>query len=145
MKALCVRQPYAEFIAAGLKTLEVRTWSTPYRGPLLLVASGALAGDWADWHVDGHPDPDVTLPRGAAVCVVTLTDVIRPAPVLEDADGNATDDDARTEQERLACCTVFDDMFLWVLANPIRLAEPFPVRGKLKIFDVDVESPIRPV
>jgi hypothetical protein len=38
MKALTVRQPYAGLIAAGVKTIEVRSWVTHYRGPLLIHA-----------------------------------------------------------------------------------------------------------
>ena len=39
MKALSVKQPWANMIAAGQKTIETRTWMTPYRGPLLIVSS----------------------------------------------------------------------------------------------------------
>jgi hypothetical protein len=40
MKALSVRQPYAALICAGVKTVENRTWTTDYRGKLLIHASG---------------------------------------------------------------------------------------------------------
>lgn len=39
MKALSVRQPAANKIAAGEKTIELRTWATNYRGPILIVSS----------------------------------------------------------------------------------------------------------
>lgn len=39
MKALSVKQPWANMIAAGEKTIETRKWYTPYRGPLLIVSS----------------------------------------------------------------------------------------------------------
>ena len=39
MKALSVRQPWANRIAAGAKTLEIRTWQTRYRGDLLIASS----------------------------------------------------------------------------------------------------------
>lgn len=38
MRALTIRQPWASLIAAGVKTLETRSWSTRYRGPLLIHA-----------------------------------------------------------------------------------------------------------
>ena len=38
MKALSVRQPWAELIVAGLKDVENRTWRTDYRGPVLIHA-----------------------------------------------------------------------------------------------------------
>lgn len=39
MKALSVRQPWANMIASGEKTIETRKWCTDYRGPLLIVSS----------------------------------------------------------------------------------------------------------
>ena len=38
-KAISVKQPWANMIAAGEKTIETRTWKTSYRGPLLIVSS----------------------------------------------------------------------------------------------------------
>jgi|688.fasta_scaffold494623_2 hypothetical protein len=37
--ALSVKQPWAALIAAGLKTIEVRTWATRLRGPVLIHAA----------------------------------------------------------------------------------------------------------
>jgi hypothetical protein len=39
VKALSVKQPWANMIALGEKTIETRTWATPYRGQLLIVSS----------------------------------------------------------------------------------------------------------
>lgn len=39
MKALSVKQPWANLIASGEKTIETRKWSTDYRGDLLIVSS----------------------------------------------------------------------------------------------------------
>ena len=37
--ALSVKQPWAALLAAGVKVVEVRTWPTPRRGPILIHAS----------------------------------------------------------------------------------------------------------
>ncbi|HEY1074079.1 MAG TPA: ASCH domain-containing protein [Patescibacteria group bacterium] len=39
MKAISLKQPYANWIAEGKKTLETRTWATKHRGNLLIVSS----------------------------------------------------------------------------------------------------------
>lgn len=39
MKALSIKQPWANLIASGEKTIETRLWPTDYRGPLLIVSS----------------------------------------------------------------------------------------------------------
>lgn len=57
MKALTIRQPWASLIAHGVKTIETRSWSTKYRGPLAIHAGHRWDVGWgthALWH-----DPDV--------------------------------------------------------------------------------------
>lgn len=39
MKALTLWQPWAALVAAGVKTIETRSWGTDYRGPLAIHAS----------------------------------------------------------------------------------------------------------
>jgi predicted transcriptional regulator len=39
MKGLSLKQPYAELIVAGKKTIELRKWNTRYRGRFLVHAS----------------------------------------------------------------------------------------------------------
>ena len=59
LKALSVRQPFANLIADGSKTIEVRTRGTTHRGPLLICSTKR---------------PDVPPPAGCAVAVVNLVD-----------------------------------------------------------------------
>lgn len=61
MKAISVREPYASLIMDGKKTIETRTWTTNYRGKLLICASK-------------YPR---TKNSGKALCVVDLVK-IRP-------------------------------------------------------------------
>lgn len=42
MKALTLHQPWASLLAAGHKTIETRSWSTPYRGPIAIHASAKV-------------------------------------------------------------------------------------------------------
>jgi len=60
IKALSVRQPWASLIAEGTKTIELRTWRTSYRGPLLICASKYKKSRG---------------PKGVAVAIVDLVDV----------------------------------------------------------------------
>lgn len=41
MKALAIKQPWAWLIVNGYKPVENRTWSTKFRGPLLIHASAS--------------------------------------------------------------------------------------------------------
>lgn len=129
MKSLSVRQPWATFIAQGWKTIEVRTWRTDHRGPLLICAAKGADLPAGVTHIeeDGELIP---LPRGVALCLVDVVDC-RP---LVTADAAA----ANLEPEDLAGYA-----WAWVLANP-RPVEPVPIRGKLSLFEVD-GSAINPI
>ena len=39
MKCLSIKQPYAELLVSGKKTIELRTWNTKFRGEFLIHAS----------------------------------------------------------------------------------------------------------
>ncbi len=67
MKALSIKQPWANKIALGEKTIETRTWQTKYRGPLLIVSS---------------KKPDIP-PAGQALALAELVDC-RPMSVLDE-------------------------------------------------------------
>ncbi len=41
MKAISLKQPWANLVACGYKTLETRTWATSYRGDLLICSSAS--------------------------------------------------------------------------------------------------------
>ncbi len=47
MKALTVMQPWATLVALGAKRIETRSWSTSYRGPLAIHASGRISREAA--------------------------------------------------------------------------------------------------
>lgn len=109
MRALSVRQPWPELIARGVKSLEIRSWTTRYRGPLLIVSGVAR-------HALGPADVDG--PRGCAICLVDLVDVRESTP-----------DDA----ERCGGFAPPLGSFSWVLRDPRRV-EPVRVVGRLGLF-----------
>jgi hypothetical protein len=112
MLALSVRQPWASLIASGRKSIEVRTWGTRHRGPLVICASRSRAR--------GGQVPDGDGPRGCTVVLVDLVDV-RPWG-LEDLGA------AMYQPERPALA--------WVLSNPRPLIET-PVCGRLSLWAID--------
>ena len=59
MKAISLRQPWANLVATGKKTIETRKWSTNYRGDLVICSS---------------QNPKIK-PYGKALCIVELYDV----------------------------------------------------------------------
>lgn len=151
MKALSLWQPWALLIAIGAKRFETRSWDTPYRGPLVICASKKgldrrtlnsflseevfaralepLRGS-SPWSSPSDPVSAWDLPYGDALCVVDLVKCIRtiymglevsPAEIHADAP--------------------FGDFspgrYAWKLDNLRAFKEPFPVRGRQGLFDID--------
>jgi predicted transcriptional regulator len=59
MKAISIKQPYANAIVNGSKTVEFRSWRTNYRGPLVIASSQS---------------PKIK-PWGCAIGIVDLVDI----------------------------------------------------------------------
>lgn len=124
MKALSILQPWAELIVAGHKPVENRTWSTSYRGPLVIHAgkrhcksshmAALLACDAADLD-DTVIMSLLDAPKGGIVGVVDLVDI------------------TRSHESVFAA----DNYYHWVLSNPRRLSF-MPFKGRLGLFDVEV-------
>jgi len=111
MKAISIRQPFAEAILRGVKTTEYRTWPTKYRG-LILVHAGLSRADLS-YCKDYGVKPD-QLVFGAI------------AGTVEIADCQAVDDPE----------TGAIESWDWLLANPRPFARPVFYKGGLKFFKV---------
>ncbi|MGN0600085.1 MAG: ASCH domain-containing protein [Oscillospiraceae bacterium] len=110
MKALSVRNPFAHFIFCGEKEFEFRTWKTDYRGDLLICSSA-------------EPKIVNTI-SGHALCVVQLNEIFE-----------VTKDNYR--KFGLYKRELPDGkLYAWQLTN-VRIIKPFPVKGKLNLFNVD--------
>lgn len=93
MKALTLWQPWASLIALGVKTIETRSWSTSYRGPLAIHAAkgNCQAGQIGEFDVEkdnprgtapafllrGPIDWPYRLPLGEVVATCRLVDCVR--------------------------------------------------------------------
>ena len=107
MKAISVMPYYCMQIFCGEKTIEWRSWKTPHRGDLLFCASA--------WREPGCV-------AGHALFVANLYDVVPFA--RKHLDG--------------ACMDFVPDPegYAWLLKD-VRPVEPFPVKGKLHLYEVD--------
>lgn len=112
-KALVVKQPYAEDLATGAKTIEVRSRRTNYRGDVLICSSKS-------------PKIPPYL-NGACLALVELYDV-KPISEFTPEDWNAT----RIPIEKRKTIT---KGYGWLMRNPRRVIE-FPVHGQLGLFNL---------
>lgn len=109
-RALSVRQPWADLITDGRKTIENRSWAPRYRGLLLVHASKTV-----DWTAVRRCMPgDYSPITGAIIGSVRLIDITT---------------DGRESAWR-------DPIYRygWVLAAAQRFADPIPYRGQCGLF-----------
>ena len=122
MKVLTVRQPWAWAIAEGYKTVENRTWSTSYRGPILIHAgtSSASMREGRAYlerlRIEAPPAEDLTY--GAVVARVELVDCLPLADV-----------------DRIRH-PFAEGPFCWRLDDVVAV-EPVAMTGRLGLFTVD--------
>ena len=86
MKALTLWQPWAHFVAAGIKEIETRSWQTSYRGPLAIHSAKEIPTDvLPTWHrlMRLVPMPYRCQPKdvdtGCICAIVQLVDIL-PVP-----------------------------------------------------------------
>jgi hypothetical protein len=127
IKALSVRQPWANLIIEGRKTMDLRTWSTTHRGPLAIYASLEVEKEACKLHgVDVK-----TLTTGAVIGMVDLTDVLPLTKKSYD----------ESQKKHLAGRNYREGLYGWVVKNPRPLDPPQVARGRLHLFDVTVADP----
>lgn len=119
--AISIKQPWAELILRGKKKIEVRNWTSPYRGRLYLhtgkVADGYRAISW------GMAD----VFRGGYIGIIELAAVI---PFTEE----------RWEQWRdqhLSDGPYRSGLYAWMIRNPRRFATPVPGPGQVNVYYPD--------
>lgn len=109
MKALSVRNPWAQLIFQCEKTFEYRTWKTNYRGDLLICSTA-------------NPKIKDTI-CGHAMCVVRLNDIIE-----------VTKDNYHEFEDDLTPDDI--GIYAWQLTD-LRYIQPFPIKGKQGFANVD--------
>lgn len=126
LKCLSIRQPWAWWIVNGHKCVENRTWSTSYRGLLLIHAGKTIdksAYAWAAENGIDVPD-DEQLVRGAIIgsaWLVGCQDLASDPAVLE----------KHAPWAFGPRC--------WLLEQPRVLDEPVAYKGRLGLFDVGAD------
>lgn len=124
LRALSIRQPWAEAIMNGRKSIELRSWTTSYRGALLIHAGKTRS------RVRLRGSAESNLFRGGYIGLVDLIDI-----KLLDAH------DWEQYRNRHLGESVWPGSVLygWFLANPRRFATPVPAKGKLGLYVIPPE------
>jgi ASCH domain len=116
--ALSVRQPWAELIISGQKTIELRKWAADYRGQMWLHA-----GKRQDPQLEAQFGLSAAF-RGGFIGVVELSAIV-PMDSRRWSSWLERHRDAGRYQP---------GMFGWILQNARRLKAPIPAPGALGLF-----------
>lgn len=130
-QAISLWQPWASLIALGVKRFETRSWTTNYRGPLVICAAKRWNAELKEFAEVFSADFDLglsALPLGCALAVADLTRIYR----TEDA---APDQSAR----ELAFGDWSPGRYCWRMDNVRPFPEPIPVKGAQGLFTVELE------
>jgi ASCH domain-containing protein len=125
MKCLSLKQPYAELLVSGKKTIELRKWNTSFRGKFLVHASKNIDKERLDFPGIDHNK----LISGAVIGAAILYDVKQYRDKTElEADKNKHLADAK----QFGFCK-----YGFMIKNAHRFRRSIPYPGMLKFFQVD--------
>ena len=120
VSALSIRQPWAELILRGKKTIEVRSWDTTYRGKLYLHTGKVPAYKALDLGLQ-----DLFL--GGYVGTIELASTVAFTPDLWE----------QWRELHLSDGPFRQGLIAWMIRNPRRFKNAIPGPGALKIFQPD--------
>jgi len=127
MKCLSIKQPFAELIVSGKKTIELRTWNTKFRGEFLMHASQKLDKEICQLY---NLDPNL-LVRGAVIGKAILYDVKEYKSKKE----FLADRNKHLAPERYA-----DHNYGFLIKDALRFDKPIYIPGRLNFFNVELRQ-----
>ena len=125
MKALSLIQPWATLVLTGAKGFETRSWTTTYRGPLLIHAAKGFPVFARDFCISVTDLTPTELPFGAIIGRVVLKNIYR------------TEDLAPTLTAlELLYGDYLTGRWAWELVEAEAFEHPIPYKGALGLFEV---------
>lgn len=126
MKCLSVSQPFADLIASGKKTVELRKWNTNFRGEFLIHAPIRI-------RVDDCKRLKITkkLVTGAIIGKAELYDVKKY---------NSSTEIKKDQKLHFASKNFQDKTYGFKIKNAKLLRIPIPWKGQLGFFDVELSK-----
>jgi len=123
MKTLSIKQPFAQLILSGKKSIELRSWKTNFRGEFLIHASQSPHSE----AMKRFGFQKNSLPLGSIIGKITLVDVKEYVDEV----------DFKADQDKHLASSSFE-RFGFILNNPIRFKNPIPAKGKLSFWEFEL-------
>jgi hypothetical protein len=126
---LSIKQPWAQLIMEGRKDIEVRSWATPYRGPLW-IHTGQKLDTYANERFQQQD-----LFRGGIVGCAVLWGILSFSAKSWEAWRIRHLDDSPFDEELAK--------YGWIFRNPKPLDRPIPAKGMLGLFKLPESLKLR--
>ena len=123
MKVLSLKQPFAELVVSGRKTIELRKWNTHFRGEFLV-------------HASKSPDNLAMKKFGFEKSELPLGFIVGKAELV-DVKHYKTDEEHKKDRDKHLADSVCGE-YGFVLKNAKRFEKPIPCLGKLGFWEFEV-------
>lgn len=128
MKVLTIREPWASLIINGYKKYEFRSWKTNYRGKILIHAGLGIDEDV----LNRFKDYNIEFSKGAIIGEADLVDCI-----LVDEEFS---DNLRKINPMVYAKSNYTEIYAWKLDNVKKYDKPINVKGKLGLWNYDMDG-----
>jgi len=126
MKCLSLKQPYADLLAFGEKTIELRKWNTKFRGEFLIHASKNI-------DIQACERLDIDIDK------LTLGAIIGSAFLYDFKEYRNQEEFNKDKQKHFSIVTKYFDGYKYgfLIRNARMFKKSIPYPGKLRFFEVD--------
>jgi predicted transcriptional regulator len=126
MKCLSLKQPYADLLAFGEKTIELRKWNTKFRGEFLIHASKNI-------DIEACERLDIDIDK------LTIGAIIGSAFLYDVKEYSNQEEFNKDKQKHFSIVTKYFDGYKYgfLIRNARMFKKSIPYPGKLRFFEVD--------
>ena len=126
MKCLSLKQPYADLLAFGEKTIELRKWNTRFRGEFLIHASKNI-------DIQACERLDIDIDK------LTIGAIIGSAFLYDFKEYSNQEEFNKDKRKHFSIVTKYFDGYKYgfLIRNARLFKKSIPYRGKLRFFEVD--------
>jgi hypothetical protein len=126
MKCLSLKQPYADLLAFGEKTIALRKWNTRFRGEFLIHASKNI-------DIQACERLDIDIDK------LTIGAIIGSAFLYDFIEYSNQEEFNKDKQKHFSIVTKYFDGYKYgfLIRNARMFKKSIPYRGKLRFFEVD--------
>ena len=126
-KCLSLKQPYAELLVSGKKTIEVRKWNTKFRGQFLVHASK---------NIDEEACKRLKIDQAKLV----IGAIVGQANIYDVISYQSKNSFLKDKNKHFASSDYDNPKYGFLVNQTKRFEIPIPIRGKLGFFNVELNG-----